>query len=71
LEEELKVALNFLRRTTISTTKLAPHVIVISYSKKEEDIKPQLAIEEQLQLVFTSRPMGKGELQQPIVEEQP
>jgi hypothetical protein len=63
--------LNFLRKTNTSTIKLAPQVIVISYSEKEVEIRLQLAIEKQLQLVSTSRPMEKGGLQQPIVEEQP
>ncbi len=35
------------------------------------EIRPQLAIEEQLQTIFTSRPMEEEELQQHVVEEQP
>jgi hypothetical protein len=35
------------------------------------EIRPQLVIEEQLQLVSTSRPMEEKELQQPLIEEQP
>jgi hypothetical protein len=46
LEEELEATLNFLRKTTIFTTKLAPHVIVISYSKEEVEIRPQLDVKE-------------------------
>ncbi len=39
LEEELEIALNFLRKTTTSTTKPTPQVIVILYLKEEVDIK--------------------------------
>lgn len=35
------------------------------------EIRPQLAIDEQLQTVSASRPMEEGELQQHVVEEQP
>jgi hypothetical protein len=38
LEEELEAVLNFLRRTTTSTTKLAPRVIVISWENEEEEL---------------------------------
>jgi hypothetical protein len=48
LEEELKIALNFLRITITSIVKPTPQVIVISYSKEEVDIRPQLVVEEQL-----------------------
>ncbi len=47
LEEELEEALNFLRRTTTSTSKPTPQVIVIS-DLEEVEIKLQLVIEEQL-----------------------
>jgi hypothetical protein len=40
LEEELEVALNFIRKTTTSTTKLTPQIIVISYSDEEVEITP-------------------------------
>jgi hypothetical protein len=38
LEEELEVTLNFLRKTTIFTTKLVPQVIVISNSEEEVEV---------------------------------
>jgi hypothetical protein len=41
LEEELEVALNFLRRPTTFTTKPTPQVIVISNLKEEVEIKPR------------------------------
>jgi hypothetical protein len=71
LEEELEAALNILKRTIMFTTKLVPHVIVISDSKEEVEIRPQPIIEEISQLVLASRSMEEGELQQPVVEEQP
>ncbi len=71
MEEELEVALNFLRRTTTSIAKPRPYVIAISYSKEKVEIKPQLVIEKPLQSISASRLMEEGELQQPVVEEQP
>ncbi len=49
LEEELDVTLNFLRITTTSIAKLTPHVIVISDSKENMEIRLEPIIEEQLQ----------------------
>jgi hypothetical protein len=46
LEEELKIVLNFLRKTTTSITKLAPQVIVISNLEKEVEIRPQPVVKE-------------------------
>jgi hypothetical protein len=46
LEEELKAALNFLKKTITSTTTLAPQVIVISDLKEEVEIIPQHVVEE-------------------------
>jgi hypothetical protein len=63
LEKELKATLNFLRKTTTSITKLIPQVIVISNSKEEVEVGPQLVVEEQLQSISTLRPMEKEELQ--------
>jgi hypothetical protein len=71
LEEELEATLNFLRKTTMSTTKPIPQVIVISNSKEEVEIKPQHVVEENSKLVPTLRFVEEGKLQQPIVEEQP
>jgi hypothetical protein len=65
LEEELEATLNFLRRTTISTAKPVPHVIVILDSE-EVEIRPQLVVKEQPQLVHVPRPMEEKELQQPM-----
>jgi hypothetical protein len=48
LEEELEATLNFLRRTTTSTTKPTLQVIIISDSNEEVGNGPQLVIEEQL-----------------------
>jgi uncharacterized protein affecting Mg2+/Co2+ transport len=62
LEKELKATLIFKRKTTTSTTKLVPHVIVISDSKEKVEIKPQLVVEEQPQLVPIPRPMEEKEL---------
>jgi hypothetical protein len=47
LEEELEEALDFLKRTTTSTSKPTPQVIVIS-DLKEVETKLQLVVEEQL-----------------------
>jgi hypothetical protein len=69
LEEELKVALNSLRRTTTSTTKPAPRVIIISNLKEEVEIEPQHVIEEQLQIIFTLGPVEEEELQQLVAKE--
>jgi hypothetical protein len=46
LEEELKVALNFLRRIAISIAKPVLHVTIILNSKEEVEIGPQPIIEE-------------------------
>ncbi len=48
LEEELEVALNFLKRTITFTATLAPQVIVILDLEEEVEIIPQPIIEEQL-----------------------
>ncbi len=48
LEEELEKTLNFLKKPTIFIAKPTPHVIVISNSKEEVEIRPQPIIEEQL-----------------------
>jgi hypothetical protein len=69
LEEELKVALNSLRRTITSTTKPAPRVIIISNLKEEVEIEPQHVIEEQLQIIFTLGPVEEEELQQLVAKE--
>ncbi len=69
MEEELKVALNSLRRTTTSTTKPAPRVIIISNLKEEVEIEPQHVIEEQLQIIFTLGPVEEEELQQLVAKE--
>jgi hypothetical protein len=61
LEEELKIAFNFLKNTTTSTTKPTLQVIVILDSKEEVEILPQF---------YASRPMEEEELQQDVVEEQ-
>jgi hypothetical protein len=45
-------------------------VINISNSEEEADIGPPI-VEKHLQLVSTSKPKEEGELQQPVVEEQP
>jgi uncharacterized protein YheU (UPF0270 family) len=45
LEEELEVALNFLKRTITFTIKQAPQVIVISNLEEEVEIKPQPIVE--------------------------
>jgi hypothetical protein len=57
LKEELKIVLNFSRRTIIFTTKLAPQVIVILDLEEEVEIIPQHVVEKQPELVPTSRPM--------------
>jgi hypothetical protein len=62
LEEELEATLNFLRRTTTSTTKPTLQVIIISDSNEEVGNGPQLVIEEQLQSVFASRHVEEEEL---------
>jgi hypothetical protein len=41
LEKELKAALNFLRKTTTSTTKPIRQVSVISNLKEEVEVGPQ------------------------------
>jgi hypothetical protein len=46
LEEALKVALNFLRKTIISTTKSVPQVNVILDLEEEMEVGPQLVIHE-------------------------
>jgi hypothetical protein len=62
LEEELEATLNFSRRTITFTTKPISHVIVISYLKEEVEIRPQPIVEEQPQLVPTSKPMEEKEV---------
>ncbi len=59
LEEELKVALNFLRNTITSTTKPTPQVIVILDSKEEVEILPQFVVEEQTKQVFCIKTYGR------------
>jgi hypothetical protein len=44
LEEELEVALNFLRKTTTFTTKPIPQVIIISDLEEEVEVGPQLVV---------------------------
>jgi hypothetical protein len=46
LQEELQVALNFLRITTTSTPTPTPQVIVISNLEEEVEIIPQFVVEE-------------------------
>ncbi len=70
LEEELKIAFNFLKNTTTSTTKPTLQVIVILDSKEEVEILPQFVVEEQIEQFYASRPMEEEELQQDVVEEQ-
>jgi hypothetical protein len=62
LEEELEIKQNFPRRTTTSITKLIPHVIVISNSEEEMDIRPKPVVEEISQSIPTSRLVEEGEL---------
>jgi hypothetical protein len=62
LEEKLEPTLNFLKKTITSTTKPIPQAIVISYSEKKVEVGFQLGVEEQLQLVFTSRLVEEEEL---------
>ncbi len=69
LEEELEASLNFLKKTIMFTTKLVPHIIVISDSKKE--VIPQPIIEEISQSILASKSVEEGELKQLVVEEQP
>jgi hypothetical protein len=69
LEEELETTLNFLRKTITSIAKLVPKVIVISNSKEEVEVGPQLVIEEQLQSIFALRLMEEEELRQHVVQE--
>jgi hypothetical protein len=52
-------------------TKPILQVIVISDLEEEVEIRPQHVVEEISQLVLVSRLVEEGELQQPIVEEQP
>jgi hypothetical protein len=44
LQEELKPTFILLRKTTTTTTKSIPQVIVISYSKEEMEVGPQHVI---------------------------
>ncbi len=69
MEEELETTLNFLRKTITSIAKLVPKVIVISNSKEEVEVGPQLVIEEQLQSIFALRLMEEEELRQPVSNE--
>jgi hypothetical protein len=46
LEEELEATLNFLKKTTTSIVKPVPQVIIISDSKEEVEVGPQVIIEE-------------------------
>jgi hypothetical protein len=55
LEEELEATLNFPRTTITSTSKLVPQIIVISNSKEEIEVGPQPIVQEQPQLVLTSK----------------
>jgi hypothetical protein len=60
LKEELEATLNFLNRTTTSIAKPTPHVILISNSKEEMEIKLEPVVEEQLRSVFASRHVEGG-----------
>jgi hypothetical protein len=44
LEEKLKAALNFLRKTTTFTTKPIPQVIIISNLEEEMEVGPQIVV---------------------------
>jgi hypothetical protein len=68
LKEELKIALNFLRRTTTTITSptLTPQVIIISNSREEVEILFQPIVEEQSKQTFKPRPMEEIELQQHV-----
>ncbi len=55
MEEELEATLNFPRTTITSTSKLVPQIIVISNSKEEIEVGPQPIVQEQPQLVLTSK----------------
>ncbi len=63
--------MNFFKKTLISITKPAPHVIVISNSEDEVEIRLQLVVEEQPQPILASRPVEEEKLQQHFVEGQP
>jgi hypothetical protein len=62
LEEELEATLNFLKKTITSTTKSIPQAIVISDSKEEMQVGPQLVVEGQLQSIFALRFVEEEEL---------
>ncbi len=66
MEEELEVALNFLRKTITSTTKPIPQVIVILNLEEEVEVGPQPVTQEQPQPVPKSRPVEEKKLQQPM-----
>jgi hypothetical protein len=63
LEEELEATLNFPRTTITSTSKLVPQIIVISNSKEEVEVGPQPIVQEQPQLVLTSKIVEDKRLQ--------
>ncbi len=66
MEKKLEIALNFLKKTTISTRNPKPQVIVISNSEEEVEVGPQLVVWEQPQPVLESILVEKKELKQPI-----
>jgi len=66
LEKKLEIAVNFLKKTTISTRNPKPQVIVISNSEEEVEVGPQLVVWEQPQPVLESILVEKKELKQPI-----
>ncbi len=62
LEEELKIALNFLKRTTttIASPTLTPQVIIISNSREEVETLFQPIVEEQSKQTFKPKTCGRN-----------